>query len=173
MASENFFQSKLFKGIILGIGSLVVLIIIFSLGIFVGEERADFSFHWAEEYHKNFGGPSQGFLGEVPGDDFANANGVSGQIMKIDLAQDQTASLTIKGEDNVEKSILVTNKTTIRMQRKNVKLSDLKINDYVVIIGNPDKNGQVDAEFIRVIPQSPPPSAAQPSGTAPINTQQN
>ena len=151
MASENFFQSKTFKGIVLGVGGLVILMVVFGLGVYVGGERADFSFRWAEEYHNNFGGPNMPFS-QLPGRDFTNANGVFGQIMQIN--QTAPASLTIKGSDNVEKVILIGDKTTIRIARKNVKLSDLKVDSYVVVIGNPNSSGQIQAELVRVMPSA-------------------
>lgn len=86
---------------------------------------------------------------------FANANGVFGQIIKID-----GQTLTIKSKDNIEKSILVGEKTTIVYQRKNIKLSDLKTDDSVVVIGDPNGKGQIQAELIRVIPAPPKNSSA-------------
>ncbi len=139
---EDFLQSKLFKEIVLGIGLFAVLVLAFSLGIFVGEERADFSFQWAGDYHRNFG-------------DFINhTNGVFGEIIKIEI-NDQGSSLTIKSNDNIEGMILTNSKTIIRSQRKIVKTSDLKIGDNIIVIGNPNSLGQIEAEFIRVMPQQP------------------
>jgi len=145
--AEDIFQSKLFKGIILGIAGLIILVFVFGLGIFIGSKRAEFSFKWAEAYHRNFGGPQGGFLGMMG--EPANANGSFGQIIKIDPAG---SVLTIKDASNVEKNILITDETTIIYQRKNIKLSDLKIGDSVVVIGDPNNNGQIAAELIRVMP---------------------
>ena len=108
---NNFFESKLFGIIILATTGLVVLVFVFGLGVFVGTKKAEFSFQWADEYHKNFGGPQGGFFGDMMGQNFTEANGVFGQIIKI---ADQT--LTIQGNDNVEKNILITDKTTIVYQ---------------------------------------------------------
>ena len=152
--TNNIFESKVFKIIVLCIAGLIVLVFVFGLGIFVGTERANFSFRWADEYHRNFGGPQAGFFGDFVGQDrqFTNANGSFGQIIKIDST---SGTITIKGVDNVEKNILTTVKTTIIYQRKNIKLLDLKINENVVVIGDPDSNGQIQAELIRVM--APPP----------------
>jgi hypothetical protein len=149
---EDIFQSKLFKGIILSIALLIVLSLVFSLGVFVGSKKANYSFQWAEAYHRNFGGPQGGFFGGMMGGDFIDANGVFGQVIKIDTT---TSVLTIKGVDNVEKTVLADNRTAILFQRKNIKLSELKINDNVVVIGDPDANGQIKAELIRVMPTPP------------------
>ena len=84
MDTNKFFQSNLFKGILLGIAGLGVLVFVFSLGVFVGSKRAEFSFKWADEYHRNFGGPQGGIFGEFMGMDkeLPNANGSFGQIIK-------------------------------------------------------------------------------------------
>lgn len=160
MNTEDFFQSKAFKGIILAIAGLIILVFVFGMGVFVGMKRANFSFKWADQYHRNFGGPQNGFFGDFMGMDreFSNANGSFGQIIKIDPAGQ---TLTIKDVSNVEKNILLNNKTTIVFQRKNMKLSDLKLNDNVVVIGEPNSSGQIIAELIRVMPQPPVKNSAQ------------
>ena len=151
MDTNNFFQSNLFKGIIIGIAGLLVLMFVFSLGVFVGSKRAEFSFRWADEYHRNFGGPQGGIFGDFMGMDreFPNANGSFGQIIKIDTTAN---TLTIKDPSNVEKNILVDAKTNIVLQRNNIKLSDLKVDDNIVVVGEPNSSGQIEAVLIRVMP---------------------
>ncbi len=152
--NKDIFQSKVFKGIILGIACLIILAFVFGLGVFVGMKRADFSFRWADEYHRNFGGPQGGFFGDFMGTEkeLPNANGSFGQIIKIDVT---AGNLTIKDAGNVEKNILVNDKTTIIYQRKNIKLSDLKIGDNIVAVGEPNNSGQIKAWLIRVMPPMP------------------
>jgi hypothetical protein len=147
---KDILQTKIFGIIILSITGLVILVFVFGLGIVVGTKRADFSFQWAEAYHKNFGGPAGGFFGNMMGDSFTNANGVFGQIIKID-----GQSLTIKGGDGTEKIVIADDDVTIKFQTKNEKISDLKIGDNIVAIGEPNANGQIDAQLIRVMPSLP------------------
>lgn len=150
MNTNNILESKLFKAIVLSIVALIILVFVFGLGVFVGTKKADFSFRWAEQYHRNFGGPQGGFFNDMAGRQFTDANGVFGQIIKID-----GQTLTIKGKGNMETSILVSDKTSIVRQMNNIKLSDLKADDVVVVIGEPNDNGQIEAKLIRVLP--PPP----------------
>jgi len=157
MSTDNILESKLFRGIILTISGLIILVFVFGLGVFVGMRRADFSFKWAEEYHQNFGGPQGGIFGNFVEMDrqFANANGSYGQIIKIDSSTNSEQTiLTVKDSygDSTEKTILVNAKTIITYQRKNIKLSDLKVDDNVTIIGDPNNNGQITAKLIRVMP---------------------
>jgi hypothetical protein len=146
MDTNNILESKLFKAIVLSIAMLVILVFVFGLGVFVGTKKADFSFRWADQYHRNFGGPQGGFFNDMQGRQFTDANGVFGQIIKID-----GQTLTIKGKENMEKSILVNEKTSIVRQTNNIKLSDLKTDDVVVVIGEPNDNGQIEAKLIRVL----------------------
>lgn len=149
---DNFLQSKTFKEITVVVAGLVVLALVFGVGVFVGAKKAEFSFRWADEYHRNFGGPQGGFFNDFMGmgGQFTAPNGVFGQIVKIN-----DESLTVKDKDNVEKIILVNDKTPITYQRQNMKLSELKVGDSVVIIGEPNSNGQIKAGLIRVIPPAP------------------
>jgi hypothetical protein len=161
MSSSNIFESKLFRIIILSTVGLIILVFVFGLGVFVGTKKADFSFRWADEYHRNFGGPQGGLFGNFMGTDkeFANANGVFGQIIKIDSSNGagQVGNLTVKDKDNVEKIVFVNNDTSIIYQRKNIKFSDLKMGDNIVVIGEPNNNGQIQAELIRTMPAPPNP----------------
>lgn len=165
---NNIFESKLFRVIILSIVGLIILVFVFGLGIFVGTKRAEFSFRWADQYHHNFAGPQGGFFGDFMGQDreFTNSNGLFGQIMKIDTS----GILTVKDRDNTEKIVLVNDKTSIIYQRKNIKLSDLKTGDSIVVIGEPNNNGQIQAELIRVMPSMPNNLPANnPSNNPPLN----
>lgn len=162
MNLKDFFQSKLFKRILCGVGTVVVLLVVFQAGMYVGFRKANFSYKWGENYHRNFGGPRGGFFGDFKGEDFTGANGVAGQIIKIDAQK-----LTVKGSDNVEKIVLIKADTTINKLRGTIKLADLKVNDYVVAIGEPNNLGQIEAKLIRLMPPPPPARSAfmpEPSG---------
>jgi len=161
---NNIFESKLFRAVILSIAGLIVLGFVFGLGVFVGTKRADFSFRWADQYHRNFAGPRGGFFGDFMAQDreFTNSNGLFGQIMKIDTSagSGQDGNLTVKDRDNTEKIVLISDKTSIIYQKKNIRLSDLKTGDNIVVIGEPNNNGQIQAELIRVMPD---PKGASPN----------
>ena len=148
---KDILQSRLFKWIILGVAGLIILVFVFGLGVFVGSEKADFAYKWAEDYHRNFGGPQGGFFGNFMGTEreMPNANGCFGKIIKIDAA---SGILTIKDVNNVEKDILAGAGATIIYQRRVMKISDLKIDDNVVVIGAPNGSGQIQAELVRIMP---------------------
>lgn len=160
----NFIKSKTFVTIIVVLFGLALLAGVFTLGAAIGYRKARFSYAWGENYNRNFGGPREGFMGnfarDFSGRDLIDAHGTFGQIMKIDpsTGSGQAATLVIKGPDNVEKSVLIKDDTTIQRLRETIKSGDLKINDNVVVIGNPNNSGQIEAKFIRVMPFMPTPS---------------
>lgn len=150
MDFNNFFQSKLFKIILGGIGGIIVFLLIFKVGMIAGFKKADFSYKWGENYHRNFAGPRGGFFEDFSDRDFIDANGTFGQIIKI-----EGLTLIVKGRYDVEKIVLIKDNTVIKRFRDTIKSSDLKIDDYIVVIGEPNDAGQIEARLIRI---SPPPA---------------
>lgn len=151
---EKFLKSRLFLGIIIGLAELALLIIVFRTGMVVGFRKANFSYQWRDNYNGLFvgrgprPGPGVGLrgpIGEFPDDDFIPAHGVAGTILKID-----GNTILVKGEDNVERSLLVSTSTAVRSDSQNLKVSDLKENDRVVGIGSPSTTGQIEIKFLRV-----------------------
>lgn len=157
MDPNKIFQSKAFKIILWALGVFILVAVSFGAGMFVGFKKAGFSYKWGENYHRNFGGPKGGFAGDFMGRDLMNANGVVGQIIKID-----GQTLVIKGQDNVEKIILLKADSVLREFMNTISQGDLKAGDFVVVIGEPNDQGQIEAKFIRIMP-------APPSGVPPID----
>ena len=143
-------ERDILKWVLVGLVVFIVLVLVFKIGMFVGEKKAQFSFRWAENYHKMFAGPKAGFLGNLrmpPFSEFIEGHGTVGEIIKI-----EGNNLIVKGRGDVEKLILVNEKTIIKSGFKNIKVSDLKIGDIIVIIGSPNEKGQIEAKLIRVFP---------------------
>lgn len=147
MDFNKIFQSKTFKCVLWGIGILIVALLVFKAGMFVGFKKANFSYKWGENYHRNFGGPRGGFFKNFSEKDFVDGYGTFGKIIKI-----EGSILTIKGQKDAEKTVKINEKTTIKRFKDNIKLTDLKIDDLVVIIGDPNDAGQIEAELIRLMP---------------------
>ncbi|MFA4936821.1 MAG: hypothetical protein WC575_00810 [Patescibacteria group bacterium] len=151
MEITKFLQSKIFLTTTWIIGIIIILLCVFQVGVMVGARKAGFTYRWGENYHRNFAGPRSGFpLPGLDDRDFIEANGIIGQIIKLD-----SNSLIIKGRDNVERVVLVNDQTNILRFKDEINYSDLKIDDFVVIIGEPNDTGQIEAKFIRIMPQPP------------------
>ena len=145
---KDFFQSHTFKGILYGIGIVVLALLIFQAGMFVGFRRAEFSYRWGDTYYRTFGGRPGGMMMGMHTDrDFPNTHGVIGKIVKISLP-----IIVISGNDKIEKSVVIGNDTQIVQFRSELKPSDLTVGEYVVVVGAPNDASQIDAELIRVVP---------------------
>jgi|SRR5579872_655970 len=158
MKFEEFIKSKSFKVTTLVVGGLILAVLVFSAGVFVGLEKARFSYGFGQSYMRNFGGRSK-FVSDR---DFINGHGSIGQIAKID-----GTTITIKDRDGVEKDVLASDKTTIRSMRKDIKLSDLQVNDFIVVLGTPNAQSQIQAALIRVLPS---PDTAPGATMTPMST---
>jgi len=166
---KNFFQNRdVLKWVIIGLAGFAVLILVFGAGVKVGTMKAKYSYRWAENYHRNFGGPRGGFFGELknfPRGEFINAHGVFGSIIKI-----EGNTIIAKAKDDVEKTVLVSDSTIIEKGRERVQLSNLKVDEGVVIIGSPNEEGQIEAKLIRVFDGSVPRGLPYgPSHSVPFN----
>jgi hypothetical protein len=141
MNLKDFFQSKQFKRIYLTFGILAILTLVFSFGVFIGSEKARFSYRWSDNYYHNFveqpSFPNQG----TP----IKPHGLLGEIIKQSGNQ-----FILRGADNIEITILNDNKTVVVGKSGNLKISDLKEGEKVVVIGGPDNQGRVRAKLIRV-----------------------
>jgi len=147
MNINTFFQSKTFVAIILLFCAIIALLLAFKIGVFVGYQKASFSYRWGENYHRNFAGPAGGFMGVPPDRNFINSHGIFGQIIKI-----EGNTLLIDGKGEAEKTIVVSDKTIIRRQMDTIQVTDLKINEQITVIGSPNDQGQIEANLIRVFP---------------------
>ena len=133
-------------------------------GAAVGFHKAKFSYDWGANYERNFiGGPRgmmqsgrsygmmqgdssfRGMMGGLDDRDFRSGHGVAGTILSI-----ADSTLVIKDRNGKENSVAVTDKTLIKRGRDTVQSSDLKAGDTVVVMGQPDQNGLIDAILIRI-----------------------
>jgi len=149
---KTFFQTKLVLEIIYILLAIILAILIFQAGVLVGFHKASFDKSWDENYVQNFGPGKQGGFGPMPSQ-FPNAHGTIGKIIKLDDVNQN--SIVVEGQDNVEKIILVSANTHIRKLRTDITASGLDLGDTVIVIGEPNTQGDIIANFIRVLPALP------------------
>jgi hypothetical protein len=140
-------HSKTFKFSIALLAELILLIGAFSLGINVGFRKAGFTYSWSQNYPNNFGG-RPALIAPPPSNAFFNPHGLDGTILNSDKN-----TLILKDEDGTEKTVLISSQTSIRMNFQNLKPADLKTGEEVVVIGDPNPQGQIEAKLIRVLNQ--------------------
>lgn len=154
-----------FRGMVAALGLIVAFLLVFALGVKVGERRAHYSSLWGANYERNFVGGPRGMMGggfgqagpdgiesrrpnmmrDFGGRDFRNGHGVSGTIVSI-----ADNMIVVKDRDGKENTISVSDKTIIKNGRTDGKITDLKNDQRIVVIGNPGDNGTVQADLIRV-----------------------
>jgi len=164
MNFQDYFKSKYFKPTLYIIGGLAVLLLVFQAGMFVGFRKASFSFGWGENYYRNFGGPRQGFFRDVRGDDLISGHGIAGTIIKID-----SKSIIMKDGAGVERIVNTNDQTDIRNGRDQVILKDLRADDRIVVLGNPEQDGSITAKMIRIFNSNQPMPFPPMMNGAPIN----
>ncbi len=138
-------ESKTTKKVIKAGVVIVFALIIFQAGQFVGLKRAEFSFRMADNYYNNF---ERGGMMKPLNRDFTESHGAAGKLISINLP-----TITVSTPDNIEKTIYISSSTIIREFRDVIASSSLKIDDFVVAIGDPTDKGQIEAKFIRVMPE--------------------
>lgn len=144
---KKIYESKIIRKVLKWSVIVLIALVIFQAGQFVGLKRAEFSFKMADNYYNNFDSRGRG-VGMPNNRDFTESHGAAGKIIKISLP-----IITVSTPDNVEKAISITNDTVIRKFRDSINSTDLKNDDFVVAIGEPTDKGQIEAKFIRVMPR--------------------
>lgn len=155
---KEFYGSKSFRRTLLIIVGLIFLLVVFQAGVTVGYRKAAFSYHLGDMYYRTFeshdGRGAQGII-VVPGikENFTNlpgGYGATGKILRVNLP-----TFVVAGPDNIEKIIFVGSSTSIRRFRDSISATELRNDDFAVVIGTPNEQGQIVAKLIRVVP--PPP----------------
>ena len=147
---KHFLKSNAFAVGAVAVAALILLLLAFKAGVGIGYRKAAFSDRWGANYHRNFGGPPCGSTLGFPKGGMIDAHGVFGQIIKIELPD-----LIIRDRGDVEKIVLIGDETLIKRGRQTVTPADLRADEYVVIIGEPDDQGRIKAKLIRLLPAPP------------------
>lgn len=134
------------------LGALLLVVVSFSIGFSAGLQKARFSYAWGENYERNFMGPAGGPLGpgkllkRMDGKMLRSGHGAAGEI--ISLNGDTVA---VTGLDGEEWSFSLSTKTKIKKGGESVEVSQLEVGDRIVVLGRPNAEGALVADFIRAI----------------------
>lgn len=147
---KKIMASKFFKNVVYIFGVLIIASVIFETGVFVGFHKATFDRDWGDNYSRNFGSMHKGRIGGMSfPEDFPNAHGTIGKIIKVDLP-----TIVVEDADKTERVVLVSDDTIIRKMRENVSLANLSLDSSVIVIGSPNTQGQIEAKLIRILPST-------------------
>lgn len=149
-ALKSKMESNRFRIASIIIGAFLVFLIGFAAGMRVGFHKVRFSNDFGKNYERNFMGPrSQGPMGmfhDFEGKAMRNPHGIAGEI--ISVSED---SLAIKDRDNKENTVTITDKTILKNGKDDIKITDLKSGDKIVVLGKPGDGGTINADLIRII----------------------
>lgn len=142
-------DSTSLKSIIYVFVVLVIASLIFQAGVFVGFHKASFGHNWENNYEKNFGMMHRGPGGQAFGmyDRLPNAHGAIGKIIKA-----EPSSIIVLDKDGTEKIVLISEDTKIRTPDGDGTVTNLTVDSFVVVIGSPTSDGQIEAKLVRIIP---------------------
>lgn len=145
---KKFAESKNFKKVIYVLGAVVILALVFQAGMVVGFKKASFSRDWGNNYERNFGPKREvsRFLKDGMRD-IPNAHGAIGKIIKVEFP-----NIVVLDKDQTEKIIIIKDDTSILERKEILSKESLKVDQFIVVIGNPNDQGQIEAKMIRIMP---------------------
>lgn len=146
------FSLRMLRIVLITVSVILISLFMFEAGMVVEFRKASFGKSWDEHYLDNFGPRRHGPLGAMP-DEFPAAHGTIGTVVRVALP-----TLVVAGPDNAEKVIVISDDTQIRRMRDTLAPSDLVPSESVVVIGDPNADGQIRARFIRILPQPGEPA---------------
>lgn len=144
---KEYFSSIKTEKILTWVGVVLLIVIFFQLGMFIGFKKASFSYRTGESYFREMNGERNNPMMGMMREDFPNIHGAVGKIIKISLG-----SIIVLDKDQKEKVVTVSTSTLIKRFNEDIKLGDLKVDDFIAVIGSPDDNTSVSAKLIRVMP---------------------
>lgn len=152
------------RGLVYIFGIIALMLIGFLGGQAFERTRVRHATLWRDNYRANFfgdfgrrntrGGMMGNFAPPMPMHSF----GLFGSIISAD-----NSKISVQDDDGVEQSIQITNNTTIRHNRDNATVNDLKNGQRVAIFGQPNNQGQIAATLIRIFDDNIPTASASPA----------
>lgn len=145
------FASKVSKSPYFNKSILLLLFVIWSvlilqLGIKVGFSKASYFFKYSDSYYKNIKGKPNMPLG-LEDNDLPRSHGAIGKILQIAFP-----NLIIEDNDGLEKIVVLGNGTIIKKFGQSASTSDIRSNDFAIVIGTPNERSEIDAKLIRILP---------------------
>ena len=136
------------KKVLAALLGVILFLVVFQAGMFIGFHKASFAFRGGENYYRAFDrNGKRANMGMMDFDDVPGGHGAIGKVISI-----ASTTLVVSAPDNIEKIIHILPDTLVKKFRDAGTSTDIVIGDYIVVIGNPNEKGQVDAKLIRIMP---------------------
>lgn len=127
----------------------LIVLLIFQAGFAIGFRKAAFSFNWNKNYinDNNFDDPRSFMAPFMHDSDDINPHGAVGEIISINLP-----TILLKRSNGPEEIIHISTTTEIRNLRQTASTSDLTLHKLIIVIGEANNHGQIDAALVRILP---------------------
>ncbi|HEY0908228.1 MAG TPA: hypothetical protein VGE35_02655 [Candidatus Paceibacterota bacterium] len=148
---KAFWDTQKSRTITIVVLSFIAALVILKIGMFIGYHKALFAYRSDERHFIMMkGGEGMGAGMRIPSprivrEEFPTGYGATGRVMSVSLP-----SFIIASPDNTERTITVNGDTMIRRFKSTVPATDIKTDDFTVILGEPDESGTIRAKFIRL-----------------------
>lgn len=146
-ASRTFWASPVQRRIAISIIAVVAGLLILRLGMFIGHVQAALSLRAGDNYFRAIDGRDARNTLFFVSNDMPSAHGAVGRVLSVSLP-----TFVVASPDNVEKTVVVSTGTVVRRFRDAIPATDIKPNDFTVVLGNPDGSGRIRAELVRIMP---------------------
>ena len=130
------------------VGELVLLLVVFGLGMAVGDHRSLFASRFGENYYHNFLGMGDGFGGRMEMGHF-NTHGVAGTVIDV-----TSSTISVKNFRGSEESVAILPETIVSENDNTVSSTVITVGNDVIVVGQPDNQGEIRARFIRLFTSS-------------------
>ena len=155
MDFKNIAHSGALKKIVYSIAVLILLLVTFQIGEYVGFKKAAFSDRIGADYFRQISGRG-GLIFGVRSGDFENAHGVIGKIISM-----SSSTMVVEDHNGLDKTVVFSTSTDIHGVGDDLS-HVLQVGDVVVVFGSASSTSSVvDARLIRILP--PPPQEATDS----------
>lgn len=147
MDTEKILKSTALKKVLIGFSLVVLLFVALRVGVAIGYHKARFAGNFNHNFERNFmgqrGGMKMIFSDRAPG-----GHGAVGKVVSINLPE-----IVVAGPDNFEKTVVFGTTTLFRKFQEEITSSEIKEGDFVVVLGNPNEDGKVEASLLRIMPE--------------------
>ena len=148
MNFEDITRSKGFKKALIVLGVLIAVLIVFQAGVYVGVRKGEFSERNGENYYRVMGAaPGPGPFGDV----ISGGEGAAGKVLSVTLP-----TFVVEDRDSTEKIVTLGDGSDIRIFHDATSSGAITPGQFVIVIGEPDENGEIHASFVRIVPSPVP-----------------
>lgn len=146
MNLKETFHSRPISSTILLLAILLIILLIFQAGMFVGYRKASFGLNWRANFYNNPDDPQSVFAPFMHYGNEINPRGIVGEIISVRMPH-----FIIKGAGPDERIVYIDPNTAIRCPIGSASTSDLVLGQHVVVIGRPGEKGILNATLIRLL----------------------